>query len=251
MPLLPGFSGDVCGESGVNIRALIHWQYNSIWKGKNSIIAQLQANGVEDVRQYISFHGLRTHSQLNGLPISELIYVHAKLLIADDDVVICGSANINDRSMLGTRDSEMAIVIRDEEYRHSKMNGKVYKSGMFAGTLRRALFEEHLGHADSKVWSTINVDDPISDSTASLLKKVLFNYFTFNDRPTGFWNDVWLRISMANTEIYEKVFKCVPTNEVRSMKAYSAYRNAPSLTQTCPSRAIQQLQSIQVIIWDD
>jgi hypothetical protein len=45
------------------------------------------------------------------LQVTELIYVHSKLLIADDKLVICGSANINDRSMLGKRDSEIAVVI--------------------------------------------------------------------------------------------------------------------------------------------
>lgn len=30
-------------------------------------------------------------------------------MIVDDLYVICGSANINDRSMLGTRDSELAV----------------------------------------------------------------------------------------------------------------------------------------------
>ena len=37
--------------------------------------------------------------------------MHSKLLIADDRLVICGSANINDRSMLGKRDSEIAVII--------------------------------------------------------------------------------------------------------------------------------------------
>lgn len=47
-----------------------------------------------------------------SLQVSELIYVHSKLLIADDKVVICGSANINDRSMVGRRDSEIAVVLK-------------------------------------------------------------------------------------------------------------------------------------------
>lgn len=163
MPLLPGFTGDVCQDSGVDIRALMHWQYESIWRGKKSIIARLRASGVQSVRQYISFHGLRTYAQLHGKPITQLIYVHAKLLIADDEVVICGSANINDRSMLGTRDSEMAVIIRDEEYYDGKMNGESYKAGVFAGGLRRQLFGEHLGQHGSSCWSSVDIDDPISD----------------------------------------------------------------------------------------
>lgn len=52
---------------------------------------------------------------LNYIPITELIYVHSKLMIVDDSKVIIGSANINDRSLLGSRDSEIAILIEDTE----------------------------------------------------------------------------------------------------------------------------------------
>lgn len=31
-------------------------------------------------------------------------------MIVDDNIVIIGSANINDRSMLGHRDSELAVI---------------------------------------------------------------------------------------------------------------------------------------------
>lgn len=50
-------------------------------------------------------YGLRTHGINNSQPFSEIIYIHSKLIIADDSHLICGSANINDRSMLGNRDS--------------------------------------------------------------------------------------------------------------------------------------------------
>lgn len=40
-----------------------------------------------------------------------MIYVHSKLMVADDEVAIVGSANINMRSMLGTRDTEIAAAI--------------------------------------------------------------------------------------------------------------------------------------------
>lgn len=35
------------------------------------------------------------------------IYVHSKLMIVDDRITLIGSANINDRSLLGSRDSEV------------------------------------------------------------------------------------------------------------------------------------------------
>jgi len=45
-------------------------------------------------------------------------------MIIDDDVVIIGSANINDRSMNGDRDSELAIKIEDSDKVKSMINGK-------------------------------------------------------------------------------------------------------------------------------
>lgn len=56
--------------------------------------------------------------------VSELLYIHDKLMIVDDRVVIMGSANINDRSQLGNRDSEIAMIVEDTEMVPSFMNGK-------------------------------------------------------------------------------------------------------------------------------
>lgn len=40
---------------------------------------------------YISFAGLRTHAELEAKLVTELIYVHSKMLIADDNTVIIGN----------------------------------------------------------------------------------------------------------------------------------------------------------------
>lgn len=39
----------------------------------------------------------------------QMIYVHSKMMIVDDAYIIVGSANINERSMSGTRHREMAV----------------------------------------------------------------------------------------------------------------------------------------------
>lgn len=145
MPLLPGFEGDVGGATGNALRAITHWNYSSISRGKDSLIHRLMSAGVKNPGDYISFHSLRTHAVLCGVPCTELIYVHSKLMIVDDRTVICGSANINDRSMIGTRDSEIACIIHDEAFIDGKMNGESYPCGVFAGALRKKLFKEHLG----------------------------------------------------------------------------------------------------------
>ncbi|GAA6131612.1 phospholipase D-like domain-containing protein [Halopseudomonas sabulinigri] len=62
-------------------------------------------------QQYLTLLNLRTWDMFSGYPVTEQIYVHSKLLIADDRVAVIGSANINDRSQLGDRDSELAVVV--------------------------------------------------------------------------------------------------------------------------------------------
>lgn len=62
--------------------------------------------------------------------VQEELYIHAKLLIADDKVVICGSSNINDRSQLGNHDSELAIVMEDTHLLDSTMMASHFKQGI-------------------------------------------------------------------------------------------------------------------------
>lgn len=68
------------------------------------------------------------------------MYVHSKLLIADDDTVIIGSANINDRSLLGDRDSEIAVMVQDIHKKEIKFAGIPHLVGDFATSLRKSLF---------------------------------------------------------------------------------------------------------------
>src|SRR5436190_10242544 len=68
-----------------------------------------------------------------------------QVLIADDKTVICGSANLNDRSQLGDHDSEIAIIIEDPAMIDSQMNGQPWRASKFAASLRRQLFRKHLG----------------------------------------------------------------------------------------------------------
>jgi phospholipase D1/2 len=94
-------------------------------------------------------------------------------MIVDDESVIIGSANINDRSMLGSRDSEFCVLINETMKFDSIMDGNAYKSAKFAVTLRKALMSEHLGvDADDE-----RLIDPVSDELLKLFmntaKKIL------------------------------------------------------------------------------
>lgn len=87
----------------------------SIYRGENSIYTTLFKE-LEDPFEYLALYGLRTHSINNGHPEMEEVYVHSKVMIVDDRSCIIGSININERSMHGDRDSEIAVLIDDTEH---------------------------------------------------------------------------------------------------------------------------------------
>ena len=51
------------------------------------------------------------------------------------------AANINERSMLGERDSEVCVVFEDTVMIDGKMNGEPYPVGQFCHSLRCRLFK--------------------------------------------------------------------------------------------------------------
>lgn len=63
----------------------------------------------------------------------------------DDRVALIGSANINDRSMLGSRDTELAIVVEDKQQVESQMYGIPYTARKFAHELRTNCFLKIFG----------------------------------------------------------------------------------------------------------
>ncbi|KAI1875247.1 hypothetical protein JX265_004305 [Neoarthrinium moseri] len=145
IPLVPGFQNTVDQDSGSSVRLIMQFQYRSICRGPHSIFGRLQAAGI-DPEEYISFFSLRQWGKLaNNSLVTEQLYIHAKTIIVDDRIVLIGSANINERSMLGSRDSECAAIVRDTKMVDSTMAGKPYLVGHFAHSLRMRLMREHLG----------------------------------------------------------------------------------------------------------
>lgn len=146
IPLMPGFQNTVDSQDGTSIRLIMQCQFRSISRGASSIFGRLHAQGIEP-EDYIQFYGLRSWGRIGPEKqlVTEQLYIHAKCMIADDRIAIIGSANINERSMLGSRDSECAAVVRDTDMLWSKMNEQPYLVGRFPHTLRMRLMREHLG----------------------------------------------------------------------------------------------------------
>ncbi|MCO5557357.1 hypothetical protein L7F22_010920 [Adiantum nelumboides] len=72
-----------------------------------------------------------------------MIYVHAKTMIVDDEYIIVGSANCNQRSMDGARDSEIALGAYQPHHLVHGTHGERPKGSIHG--FRLALWYEHLG----------------------------------------------------------------------------------------------------------
>nr|XP_046177954.1 phospholipase D2-like [Oncorhynchus gorbuscha]XP_046177962.1 phospholipase D2-like [Oncorhynchus gorbuscha] len=223
VPLLPGFEGDISEGGGNAIQAILHFTYRTMCRGEYSILMRLRE--LENQwSKYITLCGLRTHSQISQSLVTELIYVHSKTLIADDRRYIIGSANINDRSMLGSRDSELALLVEDEERVPSIMGGEEYQAGPLTLALRKECFRVLLG-ADSD--PKIDIDDPISD-----------RFFLLG----------WNAAAKLNAKIYGKVFRCLPCNSVHSMRELKEHSGLERLCDTDPQQAKEELEAIRGLL---
>jgi len=94
--------------------------------------------------------------------------------------------------LLGSRDSEVAVVVEDKEVVNSKMDGRPWEAGKFSLSLRLSLWAEHLGLRPGEVS---HIMDPIDDST---------------------FKNIWMATAKTNTMIYQDVFSCVPNDLIYS-----------------------------------
>ena len=209
IPLLPGFAGDP--DEGT-IQIILGHTYAGICRNNGlSIIEELESIMGDKWKDYIGFYSLRAHGVLKGVPVTELIYIHSKLMIVDDESVIIGSANINDRSMLGNRDSEFCVLINETLKYDSIIDGEECKTAKFAVTLRKALMAEHLG---LKPEDDI-LEDPLDDKLLELFKETAKN----------------------NTLIYRSLFNCYPDDEMKTFKD----------TKNCPKIPLTDKKEIEIL----
>ncbi|CAA0827374.1 Phospholipase D alpha 1 [Striga hermonthica] len=147
-----------------SVQAILDWQRRTMEMMYKDIIQALRAKGIEeDPRNYLTFFclGNREVKRSGEYEPSEspepdsdyekaqqarrfMIYVHAKMMIVDDEYIIIGSANINQRSMDGARDSEIAMGAYQPYHLASRQPAR----GQIHG-FRMALWYEHLGMIDN------------------------------------------------------------------------------------------------------
>ncbi|XP_020218200.1 phospholipase D delta [Cajanus cajan] len=143
------------------MQEILFWQGQTMQMMYDVVARELKSMQLTDVhpQDYLNFYclGNREHfneesSGTNGAQVSGaykyrrfMIYVHAKGMIVDDEYVIIGSANINQRSMAGTKDTEIAMGAYQPHYTWSTK--KRHPRGQIYG-YRMSLWAEHLDMVD-------------------------------------------------------------------------------------------------------
>lgn len=116
-------------------------------------------------------------------------------MLVDDKFAVIGSANINDRSMAGNRDSEVAVIIEDAAMISTKMNGADYEASAFVFNLRMRLWSEHLSQ---------NLVGDMTDAT----HKTFYQH--------------WRNVATTNASLYTEHFRVMPNNEVKTWDEFHA-----------------------------
>ncbi|XP_068651775.1 phospholipase D delta-like [Aristolochia californica] len=148
--------------SSAAVQEILFWQGQTMDMMYKIIASALKKVGLSDkyhVDDYLNFYclGKREPGPPERVPSTSqpgenvskmsrkfkrfMIYVHAKGMIVDDEYVLMGSANINQRSLDGSRDTEIAMGAYQPNYtwsqRKSHPHGQVYG-------YRMSLWAEHL-----------------------------------------------------------------------------------------------------------
>jgi phospholipase D1/2 len=248
IPLLPGFAFQPKDWGATSLRMILDDQFFSICRDKRSIYGRLEEKGIRG-EDYIQFFSLRQWGEIDarGTLVTEQLYIHAKIMVVDDRTVIIGSANINDRSMLGKRDSEIAVIVQDKAMIPGEMAGAPYEKGELAYNFRMRLMSEHLG---IDYTSTQGMEHPFThkrrtkggitdQDILSLCPELAGLDFcapttsAISDPFAESFNQTWYPTAANNTSLFRLVFHCQPDSPVLTPDQYAVHEEAATLFAEC------------------
>ncbi|KAL0753531.1 hypothetical protein Bca101_091199 [Brassica carinata] len=131
--------------SSAPVQEILYWQGQTMQMMYEIIAREIKHMDLENVnpQDYLNFYCLGNREELPSdqncvsssgemVPASQkwgrfMIYVHAKGMVVDDEYVLLGSANINQRSIAGSRDTEIAMGAyqNHQTWSHRKHMGKI------------------------------------------------------------------------------------------------------------------------------
>lgn len=168
--------------------------------------------------------------------------------------MICGSANLNDRSQLGSHDSEIALIINDSTPCQSYMNGQPYQANSFAASLRRQLTRKHLGLIRPQHFFRPGPNfEPVGVPNAYDWNSPEDNVVA--DPLSDTFQSLWNSRARTNTEVFRKAFRAVPDDYVNSWSEYKEfyeyfYRHADTDAQGKPSKLPPRVEYGHVVRGD-
>jgi len=158
--------------------------------------------------------------------IQEELYPHDKVLIVDDQIAVCGSSNLNDRSQLGYHDSELSIVMEDTNKIDIQMGGKPWKAGHHAATLRRMLWREHLGLLPAQPLDASKDPNaqPPDDCPNNAHEDDDDEWDAFVSDPLDdkVW-EMWTSRATTNTEVFRDMFHADPDDTIHTFEDYEEF----------------------------
>ena len=150
--------------------------------------------------KYVTLLNLRNWANLGteSKPnyVTEQVYIHSKMMIVDDRFALVGSANINDRSLMGGRDSELAVLVMDTKVDKVDLCGDGKKRPVrgFARQLRIDVWNKIFGITAGKRAATELAEAVLKPGSPKSWEKIR-------------------EVAAKNTELYEAAFDFIPRNK--------------------------------------
>ena len=176
--------------TSLSVQEILYWQYRTMETMYRRIAQAIKTfKPSEDQGRhptdYLSFYCLGKRESKNECPTQELdepkhgtqaatvrsslrhpIYLHSKMSIFDDEYVLIGSANINQRSLDGSRDSEIAVG----GYQPVISNTENIRKGAIQ-TYRMALWANHFGKTFTEFL------DPSTEECLAMVREITSSYW--------------------------------------------------------------------------
>ncbi|KAH7851166.1 hypothetical protein Vadar_008065 [Vaccinium darrowii] len=157
------------------MQEILFWQNQTMQMMYGIVARELKSMQFADahLQDYLNFYCLGNREEMpeerrqedelasaNGYRISDsekfqrfMVYVHAKGMIVDDEYVIVGSANINQRSLAGTKDTEIAMGAYQRHHTWAKKQrhprGQVYGYRMSLWAEQLGIMDKHFNEPES------------------------------------------------------------------------------------------------------
>lgn len=236
IPMFP--EGDPASAA---IQEILYWQYRTMeamYVRIAKAIAEFAPDSGKHPTDYLNFYCLAKRESPDEMPEGEFedptpgtlpevvrqsrrhcVYVHSKMTIFDDEYVLIGSANVNQRSLGGNRDTEIAVGAHQPDHTveaEGDPRGDIH-------TFRMALWAAHLGGADEAYAN------PGSDECLAKVREVTQGFWEVYTADEPSHSDVHMLpypISVAEDgriSGLESPFDCFPDTQAKVLGAKSGY----------------------------